>query len=135
MGAVSVAPVAPATETAASFRREILKIEPVKNVGKKLPGYSFGRLCRALWPQKTPASIEYYTGMPERTARHVAAEKSDPGSASLVKIIDSEQGWRALEWIMRDSKQPWWIEVMAARECAGAYEARRKEIQGELALR
>lgn len=130
----TVAPVS-ANELPANFGREILKIEPVQNVGKKLPGYSFGRLCRALWPQKTPASIEYFTGMPERTARHVAADKSDPGSASLVKIIDSDQGWRALQWIMRDSKQAWWLEVLAARECAGAYEARRKEIQGELALR
>lgn len=117
-----------ARNPAANFGREILKIEAVENVGKKLPGYSFGKLSRALWPQKTPASIEFYTGTPERTARHIAADKSDPGSALLVRILDSDQGWRALVWIMRDSRQPWWLELVRARECSLAYEQRREQL-------
>lgn len=129
MSAVSARTADCAIETPANFRREILKIEAVENVGKKLPGYSFGRLCRALWPQKTPASIEYYTGMPERTARHVAADKSDPASAILIKILDSDQGWRALEWIMRRSQQPWWLEVKRALRCARAYEQEREQFE------
>jgi len=120
-----------ASETPANFCREILKIEPVKNCGKKLPGYSFGRLCRALWPQKTPASIEFYTSIPERTARHVAADKSDPASARLVEIIDSDQGWRALEWIMRDSKQSWWIATKRARRVTAAFDGESQQIEME----
>jgi hypothetical protein len=86
-------------------------------------------MCRALWPQKTPSSIEYYTGMPERTARHAAADKSDPGSVSFVKILDSDQGWRALCWVMRGSKQPWWLEIVRARTCAAAYEQARGQLE------
>lgn len=111
-----------ASEVTANFRREILKPVPVQNVGKKLPGYSFGRLCRFLSPQKTPAFIEFYTGISERTARHVAADKSDPASARLAEIIDSDQGWKALEWIMRDSKQPWWIATKRAVRVAAAFD-------------
>lgn len=121
-----------ASNPAANFGREILKIEAVENVGKKLPGYSFGKLARALWPQKTPASIEFYTGAPERTARHIAADKSDPGSALLVQILDSDQGWRALAWVMRDSRQPWWLEVARSLECSRAYEARREQLKFDL---
>lgn len=123
-----------ASEPAATFRREILKPSFVENVGKKLPGYSFGRLCRNLWPQKTPASIEYYTGIPERTARHVAADKSDPASSKLATIIDSDQGLRAIEWIMRHSKEPWWIEVKRALRVARAYDGEDKHFQYEMGL-
>jgi len=118
-----------AREVAANFGREILKPSSVENVGKKLPGYSFGRLARALWPQKTPASIEFYTGCPERTARHIAADKSDPGSILLAQILDSDQGWRALEWILRDSKQSWWTEAKKARCLFVAVEDVRKQTE------
>lgn len=121
-----------ASGDAANFGREILKIESVENVGKKLPGYSFGRLCKHLWSQKTPASIEYYTGIPERTARHIAADKSDPASSKLVVILDSDQGLRALQWIMRDSREPWWLEVKRALRVARAYDGEDKQIQTEM---
>jgi hypothetical protein len=121
-------------KSAANFRREILPPVEVENVGKRLPGYSFGRLCKALWPQKTPSSIEFYTGMPERTARHVAADKSDPHSVALAKIIDSEQGWRALRWIMRGSKQAWWLDVVEAYEAMLASDARRTEIREQMKM-
>jgi hypothetical protein len=130
-GSVSVARNS-ASEVTASFSREILKPSSVQNVGKKLPGYSFGRLCRALWPQKTPAAIEFYTDMPERTARHVAADKSDPSSINLAQIIDSDQGWRALEWIMRDSKQPWWIATKRAVRVARAFDNESQQFEMEV---
>lgn len=131
MHAVSTAAVPPASKSAASFSREILKIESVPNVGKKLPGYNFGRMCSALWPRKTPASIEYFTGMPDRTARHVATGKSDPGSAFLAKIIDSDQGWRALEWIMRDSQQAWWRDLQRHRKIGSDTERAVSEAQAQ----
>lgn len=118
-----------ANKSAANFRREILPLVAVEKVGKRLPGYSFGRLCKSLWPQKTPSSIVFYTGMPERTARHVAADKSDPHSSALAQILDSEQGWRALCWIMRTSKQPWWMQLVEAREGMLASDSRRAEIR------
>jgi hypothetical protein len=113
---------------AATFGREVLKIGPVENCGKKLPGYSFGRMARHLWPQKTPASIEFYTDAPERSARQYAADKSDPGSVLLAQVIDSDQGWRAIEWIMRDSKQKWWKQVKLARK----YEEIRTQLEMSL---
>ena len=125
---VSVAAVE-ARNPAASFRREILPIASVENCGKKLPGFTFGRLARALWPKKTPSSIEFYTGAPERTARQYAADESEPKASVLVRVLDSDQGWRALEWIMRDSKQSWWLETVQARECAAAYESKREQLQ------
>lgn len=121
-----------ARNPAASFGHEILRPVAVRNVGKKLPGYSFGRLARHLWPQKTPASIEFYTGAAERTARHLAADKSDPGSELLVRVIDSDQGWRALKWVMRDSAQPWWRELLRAQRCAKAYEQEREQFELDL---
>ena len=117
-----------ASNPAANFGREILGVVAIENVGKKLPGYSFGRMARALWPQKTPSSIEFYTGVAERTARHIAADKSDPGSELLARILDSDQGWKALTWIMRDSSQRWWLETVRARECSQAYEQRREQL-------
>lgn len=123
-----------ASKPAADFCREILKPASVENVGKKLPGYSFGRLCRFLSPQKTPAFVEYYTGIPERTARHVTADKSDPSSAKLAAIIDSDQGLRAIQWIMRDSRQPWWLEVKRALRVARAYDGEDKQVQYEMGL-
>lgn len=116
----------------ASFGREILRPTAVQNVGKKLPGYCFGRLAHALWPRKPAAAIEYYTGSPERTSRQHASGKSDPGSAQLVAVIDSDQGWRALEWIMRDSAQPWWRELCRAKRCADAYEQQREQFEFDL---
>lgn len=124
--------VVAARNPAASFGREILPPVAVKNVGKKLPGYSFGRMAHALWPQKTPSHIEFYTQSPERTARHIAADKSDPGSELLVRIMDSDAGWRALCWIMRDSKQPWWIALYRAQRCAAAYENERQQTELDL---
>lgn len=129
MGQASPINLAEARKSAANFGREILGTVAVENVGKKLPGYSFGRLARHLWPQKTPASIEFYTQAPERTARHIAADKSDPGSALLVRVIDSDQGWRVLQWIMRDSRQPWWRELQRAQRCAKAYEQEREQFE------
>ena len=128
---VSIAGIG-ATNSAASFRREILPLAPVNNCGKKLPGYSFGRLARALWPTKTPSAIELYTAVPERSARQYASDDSEPKASILVRILDSDQGWRALEWIMRDSKQAWWVEIRRAKRCAAAYEAER--LQFELPL-
>jgi hypothetical protein len=132
MGQLSPVVQLHATNLAANFGREILKPSSVENVGKKLPGYSFGRLARALWPQKTPASIEFYTGCPERTARHIAADKSDPGSILLARILDSEQGWRALQWIMRDSKQVWWADTKRAVRCAGAFDHASKQVEMDI---
>lgn len=115
-------------EVTASFRREILPPVAVDFRGKKLPGFSFARMSQHLWRQKTPASIAYYTTIPERTARDVIQKDRDPGSNPLVEVLDSDQGWRALCWIMRDSKQPWWLQTLQARECSAAYEARREQL-------
>lgn len=124
--------VADARNSPADFCREILGTVAVENVGKKLPGYSFGRLARHLWPQKTPASIEFYTQAPERTARHIAADKSDPASELLVKVLDSDQGWRALQWIMRDSKQPWWRELQKHKRMGAAADTAGQQIEMEV---
>jgi hypothetical protein len=114
-----------ATETnarnpAAEFRREILGTVAVENCGKKLPGYCFGRMAHALWPSKTAAAIEYYTGVPDRTARQHASGKSDPASAHLVAVLQSDQGWRALEWIMRGNKQSWWTDLQKHKRVGAA---------------
>ena len=125
---VSVADVE-ARNPAASFRREILPIASVENCGKKLPGFSFGRMARALWPKKTPSSIEFYTGSPERTARQYASDESEPKASVLVRVLDSDQGWRALEWIMRDSKQSWWIDAKKAVEFTASTRAAWKQFE------
>ena len=117
---------------AADFCREILRPVSVENVGKKLPGYGFGKLARHLWPKKTPASISYYTGMPDRTARHVTSTDADPGSIFLAKLIDSDQGWRVLQWIMRNSVQPWWLRVLEDFKHGDKRREAERELQAEL---
>lgn len=96
---------------------------------KWLPG-----LANFLWPKKPAATIHFLTDEPERTCYEWVRGKFDPPSRVLVKLLHTDQGWRVLEYLMRGCKQDWWLSLRAAKECAGAYESRRREIQCELPL-
>lgn len=94
----------------------------------------FPGLAKFISAKKPAPIIAYLTSEPERTCYEWVRGKFDPPSRVLIRLLHSDQGWRVLEYLMRGCKAPWWIEVRQARECAGAYEDRRKAIQGELNL-
>ena len=74
-------------------------------------------------------SIAYYTATPERTASRWMAGCVDPPSRALIALIQSDQGWRVLTHIMRDSKQPWWLATVDA-----VHEAEENQLQLTLPL-
>jgi hypothetical protein len=86
-------------------------------------------LAKNLWPTKPAPALHYLTGAPERTCYEWVRGKVDPPSRALVTILQSDQGWRVISHIMRDSKQSWWTETVRARECSAAYEQRREQLQ------
>ena len=86
-------------------------------------------LAKNLWPTKPAPALHYLTGAPERTCYEWVRGKVDPPSRALVSMLQSDQGWRVLEQLMRGCKQPWWLETVRARECSAAYEQRREQLQ------
>ncbi len=85
-------------------------------------------LAKSLWPAKPAATLHFLTEAPERTCYEWVRGKVDPPSRVVIKLLRSDQGWRVLEYIMRDNSQRWWLETVRARECSQAYEARREQL-------
>jgi hypothetical protein len=73
-------------------------------------------LAKNLWPTKPAPALHYLTGAPERTCYEWMRGRVDPPSRALVTLLQSDQGWRVLSQLMRDSKQHWWTETVNARE-------------------
>jgi hypothetical protein len=86
-------------------------------------------LAKNLWSTKPAPALHYLTGAPERTCYEWVRGKVDPPSRALVTLLQSDQGWRVISHLMRDSKQAWWTETVRARECSAAYEQRREQLQ------
>lgn len=79
-------------------------------------GRWFVSLSKTVFPAKPVQSIACYTGTPARTASRWVSGDVDPPSRILVKLLRSDQGWRVLAHVMRDSTQPWWLAVEAAEQ-------------------
>ncbi len=91
---------------------------------KWLPG-----LANALWPAKPAPTLHHLTGAPDRTCYDWCKGAVDPPSRALVTLLQSDQGWRVLEYLMRGNSQRWWLETLRARECSQAYEAKREQLK------
>jgi hypothetical protein len=89
----------------------------------------FPLLAKKLWPIKTASAVHHLTREPERSCYAWIEAKNDPPSRAFVRLLHTDQGWRVLEHVMGDSKQPWWTETVRARECSAAYEQRREQLQ------
>ncbi len=100
-----------------------LTLQVIATSCKWLPG-----LAKSLWPAKPAAALHFLTNAPERTCYEWVRGKVDPPSRVVIKLLRSDQGWRVLEYIMRDNSQRWWLETVRARECSQAYEARREQL-------
>lgn len=123
-----------ASEVVAGNRTEFRPVEIVAEIRKWFPG-----LSKKLSREKPSATIHFLIGgdgfAKVRTVYDWCAGKFDPPAMAIIKLLHSEVGWIVLEYLMRGCTAAWWLEVKEARECAGAYEARKREIQGQLNLR
>jgi hypothetical protein len=82
----------------------------------------FPGLANSLWSKKPAATVHYLTDEPERTCYEWVRGKFDPPSRVLVRLLRTDQGWRVLEYLMRGTKEPWWVEVRRARAASKAYD-------------
>lgn len=89
----------------------------------------FPGLSKKLWPGKPAAAVHHLTKEPERSCYAWVEGKNDPPARALLRLLDSDQGWRVLEYLMRGSKQAWWRETARARRCADAYEREREQLE------
>lgn len=87
----------------------------------------FSRLARFLSPKKPGATLQYLTGEDERSCHRYASGSAEPKVHVLVRMLRSREGWAILEFVMRDCKEPWWVEVRRARAVAKAYDAAAAE--------
>lgn len=91
----------------------------------------FPGLAKKLSKDKPAAAVHHLTGEPERTCYEWVRGKFDPPSRATIKLLHTDVGWTVLEYLMRGCKKRWWLEVLRARECSLAYEARREQIDFE----
>jgi hypothetical protein len=119
-----------ASKAVAELREEKPVLEIIatsRNDAKWFPG-----LAKRLSRDKPAAAVHHLTDAPERTCYDWCKGKVDPPARTLLKLLDSPVGWTVLEYILRGSKQPWWLDLQRARVCAAAYEQARGQL--ELAL-
>lgn len=88
----------------------------------------FPGLAKRLWPDKTAAAVHHLTKETERSCYAWVEGKNDPPARALLRLLDTDQGWRILEYLLRGCKQRWWLETVRARECSLAYETRREQL-------
>lgn len=74
----------------------------------------FCLMARALWELKAPAALHDHTKSSERTCRAWASGHSEPPFRVGVALLLSDDGGRALEWIMRDHNPAWWQKIQRA---------------------
>lgn len=92
----------------------------------------FPGLAKWLSPTKPATYVHYISGEPERSCYAWVEGKNDPPSRALIRMLQSDDGWRVLEYIMRGCKQSWWIELVRARKCSQAYEQERAQFELDL---
>lgn len=88
----------------------------------------FVEMVLALHPHKPGTMLHYLTGYNERLCQKYAAGSVKPSAYFLRNLLRSKEGWRHLVEIMDGCEAPWWRELVVRKECADAYEARRREI-------
>lgn len=116
-----------ASEVVADIRNETPVIEIFRDKSQK-PKW-FPGLAKRLSKDKPAAAIHHLTGERERTCYDWCAGAVDPPARALIKLMHSEVGWHVIEFLMRGCKQPWWQQVVEAREGMLASDARRAEVR------
>ena len=92
----------------------------------------FPGLAKWLSPTKPATYVHYISGEPERSCYEWVRGKFDPPSRALIRMLQSDDGYRVLEYIMRGSPQPWWRSLVRAKRCAEAYEQQREQFELDL---
>jgi hypothetical protein len=111
-----------------SVRNPIGTVLEIFATSRKGPKW-FPGLAKRLSKDKAPAAIHHLTGERERTCYDWCNGAVDPPARLVIKLLHTDVGWIVLEYLMRGSKQPWWLEVVQARACSRAYEAAREQLQ------
>jgi hypothetical protein len=94
------------------------------NPGTSVP--EFAVVVRDVWQVKAPAALHDHTKASERTCRAWSSGGREPLSGVLITLLRSREGYLVLRRIMRDDAPDWWVNLLTLKECAEAYEARRK---------
>lgn len=72
-----------------------------------------------LWPIKPAVALHDHIGgdlvAKLRTCYDWCAGDAEPPAHILIKLLHSAEGWHALEFLMRDCTEPWWIELQRNR--------------------
>ena len=91
----------------------------------------FPGLAKRLSKDKAAAAIHHLTGERERTCYDWCAGAVDPPARAIVKLLHSEVGWIALEYLMRGCRQQWWLDIVRARACAAAFDNASEQLKFE----
>ena len=131
MGASLPIPREEASVAVADNRIDFRPVEIVADIRKWFP-----ELSKKLSRDKPPATIHYIVGGDKfaklRTVYDWCAGKFDPPAMAIVKLLHSPAGWTVLEYLMRDCKQPWWLETKRALRVARAYDGEDKQFQTDM---
>lgn len=124
--ALQIAPQV-ASKVVAELRNEAPVIEIVRDKSQK-PKW-FPGLAKRISKDKPAAAIHHLTDEAERTCYDWCKGAVDPPSRAVIKLLHTDIGWSVLEYLMRGCRQPWWIQVVEAREGMLASDARRVEVR------
>jgi len=108
-------------------RGDLHLVEIVAEVRKWFPA-----LAKKLSKDKPSAAVHHLIGgdviAKIRTVYDWCAGKVDPPALAIIQLLHTDAGWTVLEYLMRGCKKRWWLDVVRARECSLAYEARREQL-------
>lgn len=80
----------------------------------------FAGLAEFLSAEKPSAALRELTSGGERQCYAWAAGDCEPLSSILVELLRGKEGQRVLDYIMRDSRQPWWLRTKRGHRLADA---------------
>jgi hypothetical protein len=85
----------------------------------------FAHLCRYLWPTKPWLRLMQLLGVKERTAHNYASGAHPPSGETFLKLLWSDDGYRALKFVMSLNPNPptWWVNVEHALEIKQAIDS------------
>lgn len=100
---------------------------PCSQTGDILPLDCFALVVRDIWGPKAPVAVQQYTGRPDRTCRAWSSDENDAPASAAFRLLRGKEGFLVLRRIMQGSTEEWWLNLQLLKECAEAYEARRKK--------
>jgi hypothetical protein len=86
----------------------------------------FSRLCERLWHGKPAAALDHLTSAKLHQCYRYASGRQEPPGLLICELLQSPDGGRVLNDIMRGSRQPWWQQYQFALAALPAVEQLRQ---------